>query len=122
MTLALAVDLLKRCLVEQDPVVREVLIHEFHDLVNDAADVQDEHVLDVLATAQDDLAYYEPREEWRVDRSLYDDRELNRRLVFLRGLGQDDPSFAEAIDGDEDPSVWQRLLERLGRRGGRAVE
>jgi hypothetical protein len=70
MTLALAVDLLKRCLFEPDPLVREELIHEFEDLVNDATDVQDDDLLDVLASAQNDLAYYEPREEWRVDRSL----------------------------------------------------
>ena len=113
MTLDLAVDLLQRCLVEPDPMVRLDLIHRFEDAIRDAEDVGDERTRDVLATAGLDLSYYEPRKEWREDRSLYDDRELDRRLrEILRDLGQtvpDAPALAET-------SVWRRVLNRIGLR------
>jgi hypothetical protein len=91
-------------------MVRLQLIHEF-EAVKEAADVRDGHVLDVLATAGLDLSYYEPRKELREDRSLYDDKELDRRLrAILRDLGEDEPDPLE-------PSVWHRVLHRVGVRG-----
>jgi hypothetical protein len=119
MTLDLAVDLLSRCLSESDATVRLELIRQFEEVPMDPKDVHDDHVLDVLATARLDLSYYEPREEWREDRSLYDDAELDRRLwEILRDLGQTEADLLAAGHSlpNPEPSTWQRLVRRMGRR------
>ena len=122
MTLDLAVDLLRRCLSESDPVVRREAIAEFHDVVNDAKDVHDERLLDVLATAQTDLSYYEPRKDWRQDRSLYDDGELEVRLrAILRDLDARDLPPHAHLASLTKASVRSRSMND-GIVGGRTVD
>src|SRR5258708_3883503 len=123
MTLDRAVDLLSRCLSESDTMVRLELIREFEDVTMDPKDVQDDHLLDVFATAHLDLSFYEPREELRVDRSLYDDQELDRRLwAILRDLGQSEAELLAAGHSLPSPelSAWQRLVRRIRPRDDRS--